>query len=178
MHTIERLSAEEFPGSVDGLAEVLVDAVGDGASVGFLAPFDHEAAAAWWRAQAPAVADGSLIVWACRDGGGIDATVSLALAGKPNGRHRAEVVKLMVRRGARGRGLARALLATAEATAAAAGVTLLLLDTQTGSTAERVYLAGGWTRYGVVPDYAAAPDGSLQSCSFFYKPLTPVPALS
>lgn len=172
MHTIERLPAEDFPGSVKGLAEVLADAVDDGASVGFLTPFDREAAAAWWRERAPAVADGSLAVWVCRDAGGIVATISLALAGKPNSRHRAEVSKLLVHRDARGRGLARALLATVEAAAAEAGVTLLVLDTRTGSAAERLYLTGGWTRFGVVPGYAADPDGSLQDCSFFYKPLT------
>lgn len=172
MHTIDRLSAEEFESGLKDLADLLVDAVDDGASVGFLAPFGHEAAAAWWRAQAPAVTDGSLLVWACRDGGRIDGTISLALATKPNARHRAEIVKLMVRREARGRGVARALLATAEQAALAAGVSLLMLDTETGSTAEHVYLTGGWSRYGIVPDYAASPDGTLSDCSFFYKRLT------
>ncbi|WP_055550660.1 N-acetyltransferase [Streptomyces sp. NBRC 110028] len=175
MPPIDLLSAETFPDSVKDLAEVLADAVDGGASMGFLAPFGHDDAAAWWQAQAPAVADGSLLVWACRapeSTGGIVGTVSLALARKPNGRHRAEVLKLAVHRAARGRGLARALLATAESAARAAGVTLLMLDTVTGSPAEYVYLADGWARYGIVPDYAAAPDGSLEDCSFFYKRLT------
>ncbi|MGP3965021.1 GNAT family N-acetyltransferase [Nonomuraea sp. 3N208] len=176
MHTIDRLSAEEFDAVVKDLADLLVDAVADGASVGFLAPFDHEAAAAWWRAQAPAVADGRLMVWVCRDGAGINATVSLALAAKPNARHRGEIVKLMVHREARGRGLSRALLTTAEQAALEAGAGLLLLDTETGSTAEHVYLTGGWTRYGIVPEYAGSPDGTLRDCSFFYKRLTSGPA--
>ncbi|MFI7643907.1 GNAT family N-acetyltransferase [Nonomuraea sp. NPDC049400] len=171
MHTIERLAAEEFDATVKALAELLVDAVDSGASVGFLAPFDHEQAAAWWRAQAPAVAGGSLLVWTSRDEGVITGTISLALARKPNARHRAEIVKLMVHRDARGRGLSRALLATAEQAALDAGADLLLLDTETGSTAERVYLTGGWTRFGIVPDYAGSPDGTLQDCSFFYKRL-------
>jgi ribosomal protein S18 acetylase RimI-like enzyme len=118
------------------------------------------------------VADGSLIVWVSRDSEHINGTVSLALARKANGRHRAEVVKLMVHRDARRQGLARKLLATAEQAAAQAGATLLLLDTQTGSEAERLYRATGWTRYGIVPDYAADPAGSLQDCSFFYKQLS------
>ncbi|MGN9844969.1 N-acetyltransferase family protein [Nonomuraea sp. H19] len=175
MHTIDRLPADEFDAGVKELAELLVDAVDSGASVGFLAPFDHEEAAAWWRAQAPAVADGSHMVWVCRDDTGISATVSLVLAAKPNARHRAEIVKLMVHRDARGRGLSRALLATAERAALEAGADLLLLDTETGSTAEHVYLTGGWTRYGIVPDYAGSPDGTLRDCSFFYKRLRPAP---
>ncbi|MEU4896611.1 GNAT family N-acetyltransferase [Streptomyces sp. NPDC044780] len=175
-HRIDRLTAADFPDAVKGLAELLVDVVDDGASLGFLAPFDHEAAASWWRTQAPAVADGTLAVWVSRDGmTGINGTVSLAFSGKPNGRHRAEILKLMVHRDARGQGIARALLATAEAAATAAGITLLLLDTRTGSTAERVYAADGWTRFGVVPGYATDPDGSLEDSSFFYKHLdTPV----
>ncbi|QKV95205.1 GNAT family N-acetyltransferase [Streptomyces sp. NA02950] len=173
-YTIDRLAPESFDSSVKGLAALLVDAVDDGASMGFLAPFDQESAAAWWRTQAPAVADGGLLVWVCRDAAGITATVSLALSAKPNGRHRAEILKLMVHRTARGRGLARALLATAQAAAVAAGVTLLLLDTRTGSDAEHVYLADGWTRYGLVPAYAADPDGTLEDCSFFYKRLRAV----
>ncbi|MBW8090046.1 GNAT family N-acetyltransferase [Streptomyces hygroscopicus subsp. hygroscopicus] len=176
-HRIDRLTAADYPDTVKGLAGLLVDAVDDNASVGFLAPFDQDAAVAWWQSRAPAVADGTLAVWVCRDtdgttgGNGIVGTVGLAFTGNPNGRHRAEVVKLIVHREARGRGIARALLATAEAAATAAGITLLLLDTRTGSTAERVYAADGWTRYGVVPDYAGDPDGSLAHCSFFYKQL-------
>ncbi|MGW4957558.1 N-acetyltransferase family protein [Nonomuraea sp. NPDC004186] len=176
MPAIERLTADDFDADVKELAGLLVDAVDGGASVGFLAPFGHEEAAAWWRSQAPAVADGSLLVWVCRDGsavtGPVTGTVSLALATKPNARHRAEIVKLMVHREARGRGLSRALLAAAEQAALDAGADLLLLDTETGSTAEHVYRTGGWTRYGIVPDYAGSPDGTLQDCSFFYKKLT------
>jgi GNAT superfamily N-acetyltransferase len=173
MRTIARLSAGEFEHCVKELAALLVDAVDDGASLGFVTPFDHEAAAAWWRAQVPAVASGGQIVWACRLDGVMAGTVSLIPAAKANARHRAEIVKLMVHRDARGQGLARALLAVAEQAALDAGATLLLLDTETGSTAEHVYLSGGWTRYGIVPDYAASPDGTLRDCSFFYKRLTP-----
>ncbi|TDD52966.1 GNAT family N-acetyltransferase [Nonomuraea terrae] len=172
MPSIERVSAAEFGSCVKELADLLADAVEGGASVGFVTPFDHEAAAAWWRAQAPAVAAGSHLVWACREDGVLLGTVSLVLASKPNSRHRAELVKLMVRRSARGRGLSRALLATAERAAAEAGIELLMLDTETGSAAERVYLTGGWTRYGIVPAYAGAPDGTLLDCSFFYKRLS------
>lgn len=171
MHTITRLSADDFPGSVKGLAELLVDLVSEGHSLGFVAPFDHDAAAAWWRAQEPAIADGSRSMWIARNAGDITGTVSLALEHKPNGRHRAEILKLMVHRTARGQGLGRGLLATAEQAAARAGATLLLLDTETGSAADHLYPTAGWTRYGVVPGYAASPAGTLQDASFYYKQL-------
>ncbi len=171
MHTITRLSGDDFPGCVDDLADVLAEVVADGASVGFVSPFERSAAAAWWHARHPAVADGSLTVWVCHGPDGLAGTVSLALEPKPNGRHRGEVLKLLVRPGARKRGLGRELLATAEHTAARAGVTLLMLDTVTDSPADRLYHSAGWTRYGVVPDYAADPAGVLEDCSFFYKRL-------
>ncbi|WP_455354842.1 GNAT family N-acetyltransferase [Streptomyces sp. SYSU K217416] len=179
MYTVTRLSAAGFRGSVKNLADLLTDAVDSGASLGFLsppdAPFDQDAAAAWWLGLLPAVADGSLTVWVADGPDGIAGTVSLALNPKPNGRHRAEIVKLMVHRDARGRGLARALLAAAEEAAVHAGVTLLMLDTETGSAADHLYGATGWTRYGIVPDYAADPAGALQDCSFYYKRLTRQP---
>lgn len=168
---IARLPAAGFSDCLDGLADVLADAVDSGASVGFLAPFDRVAAARWWRGRAPAVAEGSLIVWVSGGPAGIDGTVSLALVPKPNARYRADLVKLMVHRRARGQGLGRALLGTAEREAARAGISLLLLDTQTGSDAEHLYQSGGWTRYGAVPGYAADPAGIPRDCSFFYKRL-------
>ncbi|MER5325847.1 GNAT family N-acetyltransferase [Streptosporangium roseum] len=170
-HTITRLPAEDFHDSVKGLAGLLADVVADGSSLGFLLPFDQDGAAAWWHTRLPAVSDGSLAVWIAHGPGGIVGTISLALEPKPNGRHRAEIVKLMVHRDARGQGLARALLATAEQAAAQAGVTLLLLDTVTGSAADHLYLAAGWTRYGIVPGYAVDPAGSPEDCSFHYKQL-------
>jgi ribosomal protein S18 acetylase RimI-like enzyme len=169
--TITRLSADDLRDHIEGLAALLVGAVADGSSLGFLMPFDHEAAADWWRVRQAAMADGSLIVWVADGPGGVTGTVSLALENKPNGRHRAEILKLMVRSDARGRGLARALLATAEDAAVRTGATLLLLDTATGSAADHLYRATGWTQYGIVPGYAADPAGSLEDCSFYYKRL-------
>jgi hypothetical protein len=46
-----------------------------------------------------------------------------------------------------------------------------MLDTETGSVADTLYERAGWTRYGVVPAYAADPSGVPRPCSFFYKPL-------
>ena len=168
---IERVDAGGFGACVPGLGAVLADAVAGGASVGFLAGLDRAAAEAWWRARAGAVRAGTLAVWVARDGGRIVGTVGLAYAEKPNARHRAEVVKLAVLRAQRGQGLGRRLLRTAEDAAAAAGVTLLMLDTETGSAAEGLYRAAGWQRYGIVPGFAADPSGVPRDGSFYFKPL-------
>ncbi|KRC98172.1 MULTISPECIES: GNAT family N-acetyltransferase [unclassified Streptomyces] len=164
-----RLDAPRLLADARELAGLLIDTVDGGASVGFLAPLDRADAVAWWRERAQQVAAGRLAVWAALDGDRVVGTVSLAFADKPNSRHRAELVKLMVHRDARGRGLARTLLGTAEKAAAAAGVTLLHLDTETDSPAERLYRATGWTRAGTVPDYAANPYGVLRPTTLYYK---------
>jgi ribosomal protein S18 acetylase RimI-like enzyme len=169
---ITRLSPEGFAAALPALADLLVDSVAGGASVGFLAGLDRAAATAWWRSRAAAVADGSVVVWLAGGTAGARGTISLAYADKPNARHRGEIVKLAVHRDARGRGLGRRLLAVAERAAAEAGADLLLLDTETGSAAERLYEAAGWVRYGIVPEYAAGPEGVLKDCSFFYKRLS------
>ncbi len=156
------------PSALDGLADLLVEVVDDGASVGFLAPLDRAEALAWWSARA---SDPRLAAWVAYDGPRVVGTVSLAYPDKPNSRHRAELVKLMVGRDARGKGLGQRLLATAEAAALAAGVTLLHLDTETDSPAERLYAKAGWTRAGVIPDYAADPGGVLRPTTLYYKQL-------
>nr|WP_191875977.1 GNAT family N-acetyltransferase [Streptomyces filipinensis] len=169
---VERWNAARLRRRAGELAELLTDTVAGGASVGFLAPLGHEEAAAWWRERAEATAAGRLAVWAAVDDTGRPAgTVSLAHPDKPNSRHRAEVVKLMVHRSARGQGLGRRLLATAEGAAAAAGVTLLHLDTETGSPAEHLYRSAGWTEAGTIPDYAASPAGELRPTTLYFKRL-------
>ena len=168
---VTRLDHAQLLAHVDELAELLSSVVDGGASVGFLAPLDRTAAAAWWKGRADAVAAGQLAVWSAHDGHRTLGTVSLAFPDKPNSRHRAELVKLMVHRDARGQGLGRRLLVTAEEAAAAAGVTLLHLDTETDSPAEYLYGTAGWTRAGVIPDYAADPAGVLRPTTLYYKHL-------
>ncbi|NBM20296.1 GNAT family N-acetyltransferase [Streptomyces sp. GC420] len=170
---MSRLSGPEFRDALAELGELLADTVDGGASVGFLAPFKSAEAADWWETLAPDVEAGRLLVWAARDTatGRLVGTVSLVPAGKPNARHRAEIAKLMVHREARGRGLGRELLAVAERAAAEAGMTLLLLDTETDSPAEGLYRSAGWTPFGTVPGHAALPSGELRPTTYFRKNL-------
>lgn len=168
---ITKLTPQSYASQLASLADLLADAVATGASLGFRTPFGPADAAAWWRTREPLVRDGALTVWVASDAAGVAGTISLATEPKPNGRHRAEILKLMVHSRARGQGLGRTLLSTAEHHAAASGATLLLLDTATGSAAEHLYSSAGWTRYGIVPAYATDPSGTLEDCSFFYKDL-------
>ncbi|MBK3578318.1 GNAT family N-acetyltransferase [Streptomyces sp. MBT65] len=166
---VTRLDAPQLLALADELADLLTATVHDGASIGFLAPLGRTAAVEWWRERADGVAAGRLAVWAALDGDRVAGTVSLVFPDKPNSRHRAELVKLMVHREARGAGLGRRLLTTAEDAAVAAGLTLLHLDTETDSPAEHLYRSAGWTRAGVIPDYAASPAGVLRPTTLYYK---------
>ncbi|MEU6101992.1 GNAT family N-acetyltransferase [Streptomyces flaveolus] len=167
--TVTRADEARLTALLEELADLLTDTVDGGASVGFLAPLDRDEALAWWRGRAAAVAAGQLTVWVAHEGDRVTGTVSLALPDKPNSRHRAELVKLMVSCDARGRGLGRRLLATAEEAAARTGITLLHLDTETDSPAEHLYRSAGWTRAGTIPDYAASPDGVLRPTTLYFK---------
>lgn len=169
MTEIVPVSGPELVTYADELAALLVETVDGGSSVGFLAPLDRDAAARWWRERAASVDAGDLQVWIARDGERIAGTIGLARAPLPNARHRAEVAKLMVRPSARGRGLGTSLLAAVERAAAGDGITLLILDTESGSPAERLYRAAGWTECRSVPDYAGDPAGVLRPTTFYYK---------
>ncbi|MFJ6551486.1 GNAT family N-acetyltransferase [Streptomyces luteogriseus] len=174
---MNRLDERQLLDRAAELAELLTGTVNGGASVGFLAPLSRAEALAWWEGRAADVAAGRLAVWVACDGERVLGTVSLAFPDKPNSRHRAELVKLMVHPEARGRGLGRRLLATAEAAATAAGVSLLHLDTETGSPAEPLYRSSGWSPIGAIPDYAADPGGVLRPTTIYYKRL-PATALT
>src|SRR5262245_22351378 len=121
-YVVTRRDAAGFTASVAGLADLLVDGVDSGASLGFQAPFDHDAAAGWWRSLAPAVARGDLVVWTSWSADGrLDGTISLVLEPKPNSAYRASVVKLSVHRRGRGEALGRRLLGTGGRPGAAQG---------------------------------------------------------
>lgn len=166
---IRPLAAAEAEARIGELAAILVDAVAHGASVNFIAGFDHTGAAAFWRGQLPGLADGSRILIVAEDGGAIVGTTVLTLAHQPNAPHRAEIGKMLVHSTARRRGLGTRLLAAAEEAARELGRTLILLDTETGSAGDKLCRGCGWTPFGIVPGHALRPDGRPAPTTFFYK---------
>lgn len=169
--TIEMLDGKSAALAVEGLSDVLVDCVKDGASVGFMSPFDRKEARAYWESVLPAVASGSGLLFTARQGETIVGTVQVGLKQFPNQPHRGDLKKLLVHRSARDRGVAAQLMAAAEGEALSRGKTLLVLDTATGSPAERVYQRLGWTAAGIIPDYALWPEGGFCATTFYYKRL-------
>jgi GNAT superfamily N-acetyltransferase len=166
---VRRLAGAELHAHLDGLAAVLADCVAGGASVSYMAPFSHAAARAEFEAWAADVERGGRLLLAAFDGDGVVGTVQVVFATPPNQPHRADIAKLLVHRRARRRGMAQLLMERAEAAARAEGKTLLVLDTVTGDDAERLYLRLGWTRVGVIPNYALYPDGRPCDTTVFWK---------
>jgi GNAT superfamily N-acetyltransferase len=156
---------------VEALADLLVDSVDDGASVGFMYPLEKAKAVAFWRRVADGVAAGERALLIAEDDVGIVGTVHLMLALPENQPHRADLTKMLVHPRARRRGLGAALMVAAEEMARDCGRSLLVLDTVTGSDAERLYARLGWTRVGEIPDFALLSRGGLWGTTVFFKKL-------
>jgi GNAT superfamily N-acetyltransferase len=165
--------ASPDPAVAEALADVLLDCVEGGASVGFMHPLPRSKAVAFCQNALASAARGERIVLVAEDveSNTIVGTVQVVLAMPDNQPHRADVAKMQVHRRARRRGLGAALMRAAEAAAREAGRTLLVLDTVTGSDAERLYTRLGWQRCGVIPGYALWPRGGLCSTTVFYRVL-------
>nr|WP_315250087.1 GNAT family N-acetyltransferase [uncultured Duganella sp.] len=156
----------------EALAEVLIDCVEGGASVGFMLPLAREKALSFWRAAlAGAVREERVLLVAETAAGRIIGTVQLITAQPDNQPHRADVAKMLVHRDGRRQGIAARLMAAVDDTARAQGKTVLVLDTVTGGDAERLYRRAGWQTAGMVPNYALMPDGAYCATTFFYKQL-------
>jgi ribosomal protein S18 acetylase RimI-like enzyme len=155
---------------IDELATVLIDCVEGGASVSFMHPLSRERAVTFWRRVAHGVAAGERALIIAEDAQGLCGTVQLVLDQPENQPHRAELSKMLVHRRARRQGLGAALMRAAEAAARDCGKTLLVLDTA-NDEAERLYERLGWTRVGVIPDFALLPQGGLCRTTVYYRNL-------
>lgn len=170
MCKVERLSEEQARNILPELVALLQDSVNSGSSLGFLPPLSNETAEEYWHEIFSEVGQGRRILLVSREAGGeVTGSVQLALATKQNAQHRAEVQKLFVHTRVRGRGIAQRLMSAIEEAARTAGRTLLVLDTEEGCTAEKLYARYGYTRAGIIPQYAVSADGSLINTVVFYR---------
>lgn len=172
IHTVRLLSPDEAGARRAELVELLFDAVEGGASVNFVKPMTRGKADLWWQGALASHARGERLIFAADAAGGMDGTVQLVLAPQENQAFRADIAKLLVHSRARRQGLGARLMQAAEDEARRIGRTLLTLDTEAASDADRLYRKLGWTRFGVIPGYATnADDSRREDCSFFYKAL-------
>jgi GNAT superfamily N-acetyltransferase len=170
--TVATFTAGDAEREILPLAELLMDAVESGASVGFLPPLGHDEALTYWRTVADAIRRDSRVLLVAIEDGVVQGAVQLMLETRANGNHRAEAGKLFVHRRARRRGLARTLMAEAERAGRRLGRSLLVMDTRKGGEAEKLCDALGYIKFGEVPLYARSADGTLHTTSFYYRDLT------
>jgi GNAT superfamily N-acetyltransferase len=172
MIEVRRLTAREAQAYLPHLSRLLVDCVEGGASVSFMAGISHSRASEFFQRVAKAVESEERILLAAFIDDALVGTVQVVTAMPENQPHRAEIAKLLVAHSARGKGVATAIMRCAEEMSRAAGKTLLVLDTATGSDAERLYRHLGWTALGVIPNYALLPNGILCGTTVFFKELS------
>lgn len=157
------------PETVNQLTDLLVETVAAGGSVSFMHPLAPEVAAAFWTRSLKAVEAEERVVLGALQDGQLLSTVTLLLDCPPNQPHRGEIAKMMTRLKHRGQGLARALMVEAEEIACQRGRTLLTLDTADDNGAGPFYEKLGFTRAGVIPDYAYKPHGGLCGTIIYWK---------
>lgn len=165
------IDAKEAAARVEELADVLLDCVQGGASVSFMSDMSRDEARAFWQGAIVDAESGGRAIIVAESDGRIDGTVQTVFVRTPNQPHRAEVAKMLVHRRARNKGLGLALLRAAEDAARDRKRWLMVLDTVPEMEGDRLYLRGGWTPVGVIPNYALMPDGALCSTRLFYKDL-------
>ena len=157
---------------VRDLTALLIACVEGGASIGFLAPLATADAEAYWRKVVADLGGGSRSLLVVRDGSRIIGAAQLVFESKPNGRHRAEVQKVMVLPSHRRRGIAARLMTEVEAAARARGVWLLFLDTSDSHAGAReFYEALRYVYVGGIPGYALNPQGVAERNAIYYKHL-------
>lgn len=167
----------DFDAALPALTELLQACVAGGASIGWPTTPSAQVAATFWRGCAAATAAGERCFWLVLDDpldpASVIGSAQLAFAGMPNGRHRADIMKVMVHPRARRRGVAEALMRHAETQALAHGRWLLVLDTLLGCDAERLYTRLGYQLCGRIPQYAELGDGSFEATTVMFKSLRP-----
>lgn len=168
---IRAIRGVEYETHIPDLAFILCECVAGGAAVHFTKDLDQAGAENFWRGVGKRNSAGELIILGAFVEGTLAGTVSLILNTPPNQPHRGEISKLLVSPRFRRLGIAKKLMQTVEKKAREHGRDLLVLDTNSKSEAENLYLSLGWQKIGEIPRYSLTPDGEPKPASFFYKEL-------
>jgi ribosomal protein S18 acetylase RimI-like enzyme len=150
---------------IDGLSELMLKVVEDGASIGFLPPLKLSESTKYWEN----VLNPEVILFVAKINNQIVGSVQLHLCTKQNGGHRAEIAKLMTHPNYRRNGIGRSLMQKAEERAKQDGRSLLVLDTREGDSSNQFYTSIGYIQAGRIPNYAKSANGELDATIFYYK---------
>lgn len=159
---------ELLTSDIDVLVELIHNAISTNNSVGFLHTTTKSELIEFWQNEIKELETANTFLVA-RDGIRIVGIVILTRETRPNGRHRAELRKLIVHSEYQRNGIAHTLETQATDLARDYGLKLLYLDSATDFLVERVYESWGWQKAGSIPDYSSKPDGTLEPTTYFYK---------
>ena len=173
---ISPIAPDQLPALVPALSDILIETVGLGASVGFLAPLSLDEAREFWLKVGQALASRERLMWGAWADEALVGTVQLVVGMPGNQRHRVDLVKLMTHPAHRGGGIGAGLTEAAEIEAARLGKSLIVLDTVADNPAQRLYQRLGYTAAGVIPDYAQSSAGPLEPTCIMFKRLVPTAA--
>lgn len=173
--TFKCISLDEFDRAAQSLADLLHLCVHQGASIGFVLPFNLQDSAEFWHTSVrPSIATGKRVVIVAELDDRIVGSVQLNCDLMPNQKHRADVSKLLVHPAFRRRGIGRLLMVALEQQALQRKLTLLLLDTRSGDSAELLYASLGFEIVGTVPAFALDPfSKKFDATTYMFKRLTP-----
>jgi ribosomal protein S18 acetylase RimI-like enzyme len=150
---------------IEELSNLLKLVVDDGASIGFLPPMKLTEATKYWRN----VLKLDVILFVARINNQLAGSVQLHLDTKENGRHRAEIGKLMTDPNFRRNGIGRSLMQKAEYRAKQENRSLIILDTREGDPSNNLYQSLNYIEAGKIPYYAKSANGELHTTVFYYK---------
>lgn len=173
---VRAVAPAEIEDLLPALADLLREAVDGGASLGFVPPLTWREARGYWLSLGPELRGRSRLLFVAIVGERLAGTAQLVLPSWPNGRHRAELQKVMVAEALRGRGIGRRLMEAMHAAAQERGRSLLLLNTRRGDPAERFYRGLGYREAGLIPGYSVGPEGESYDNLLLYRCLAPAPS--
>jgi len=168
---IVSLSADGVRAAADELAQLLLDAHASNMALGLRGPLTAEHARETWLDTAARLDPERRVLLVALEDGAVVGTVQVVRAEAENGQHRAEIVRLAVRRDRRGSGIGKALLEAAAERARQLGLRVLWLSTHAGTASDRFYEAAGWSRLGELPLYSERPDGTFVGSAFYFREL-------
>ncbi|BBV08261.1 TPA: GNAT family N-acetyltransferase [Providencia stuartii] len=151
---------------------LLIDCVNSGASIGFIAPITQVEARNYWQTVDQGLQTGERLLLVKLVDKQLAGAIQLSFCAKANGRHRAEVEKLMVHTAFRQQGIAKQLLLAVEQVALSHQRTLLVLDTRTGDVAAHLYRQQDYIEVGEIPHFVSNAQQEFESTTIFYKHLS------
>ncbi len=165
------LNAATLPVYCRELADLLLDSIASGASIGYQQTLSHEEAESSFYRLRGALDKGEMKMWIARDERGLLGVIRLELCHEADGLNRATIKSLLVHQRARRQGIGKQLISALEKAAFVQHRGLLFLDLQAGTPAEAFYRAQGYRCLGELPDYICSHDGFYHPAVIYYKRL-------